>query len=54
MKTMLTGYAGTVRGFRAWLRGQSGQRCRVVGLAEWREKRKAASAKAVCGTRPIA
>lgn len=36
MRTVLR-YCGTIREFRAWLRKQ---KCQVVDLAEYREKRK--------------
>ncbi len=40
---VLTHFTGTVRDFRRWLRQQ---KCQVYHLAEYREKKKTASAKA--------
>lgn len=40
---ILAHYIGTARQFRFWLRRQ---KCQVVDLAEYREKKKPASAKA--------
>ena len=40
---VLAQFTGTVRDFRRWLRQQ---KCQVVDLAEYREKKKSASAKA--------